>query len=645
MSTNDLQIVPFEERYQQQVQDLVLGIQNGEFKLGITAQDQPDLPNLAAFYATGAFWVALDMRSDSVVGTIGIEPLNPQQAVLRKMFLAPAVRGDKDIRLAQRLFDTLLAYAQSRGLEEIWLDTPPMAHAAHRFYERNGFELMDRELTPSAFRLPKVAGLKIYRLLVPPTSLDVAPEAFRAMLDQTAELLVERYRQLDSIKGFNVSSQQEVEQWFDEPLPWQGIQFENLLNEVQHKVLESATGNLGKNMYAYVMSGGNQVSTLAELMMATVNQNNTKWHLAPAMTEIEKRVIKWAAEIIGYTPQAGGAMVSAGSEANLAGLTVARNVFFRALNLQENGLFGQKPFTLYCSTETHNCVDKSIALLGIGTQHIRKIEVNDDFTINLEALETTIQQDLAAGFQPFCLVGNAGTVNTGAIDDLNALASLAEKYQLWFHVDGAYGGLASALPSVKPLYAGIERADSVALDFHKWLYQPFELGCVLVRNWDKMRETYFKRADYLGSQFTPETTRFEFNEHYFQLSRNAKAFKAWFSLKAYGFGRIRAMMQKDIDLTHYLAQLVKQSDDFVLKSEGDLAIACFQYKGSLSNPSEIEQLNQRLVPALEADGRVFITGTKLRGEFVLRACLINHRKDQASVAYLLETIRDVAQKI
>lgn len=645
MSTNDLRIVPFEERYQQQVQDLVLGVQNGEFRLNITAQDQPDLPNLAAFYATGAFWVALDVRSDSVVGTIGIEPLNTQQAVLRKMFLSPALRGNKDLRLAQRLFDTLLAYAEARGFGEIWLDTPPIAHAAHRFYERNGFELMPLESVPSAFRLPKVAGLKIYRLLVQPASLDVAPEEFRAMLDQTAQLVVERYRQLDSTKGFNVSSQQEVERWFDEPMPWQGVPFEQLLSEVQHKVVASATGNFGKHMYAYVMSGGNQVSTLAEFMMATVNQNNAKWHLAPAMTEIEKRVVKWTAQMIDYTPEAGGAMVSGGSEANLAGLTVARNVFFRALNLQEHGLFGQKPFTIYCSTETHNCVDKSVALLGIGTQHIRKIDVGHDFTINLEALEAAIEQDLAAGFRPFCIVGNAGTVNTGAIDDLQALAAIAHKYHLWLHVDGAYGGLASSLRSVKRLYAGIELADSVALDFHKWLYQPYEIGCVLVKNWATLRETYFKRADYLGSQFTPETTRFEFNEHYFQLSRNAKAFKVWLSVKAYGFGRIQAMMQKDIDLTHYLAQLVKQSDDFVLKSEGDLAIACFQYKGSLSDPSEIEQLNQRLVPALEADGRVFITGTKLRGEFVLRACLINHRKDRASVAYLLQTIRDVAQKI
>lgn len=477
-------------------------------------------------------------------------------------------------------------------------------------------------------------------------TLDFSNEEFGNILQKVSAMVLDKYEHLDDIKGFNVSSQEEVEGWFNEPLPRTGKDSFELLDEVKTKVFDSATGNLGKNMYAYVMSGGNQISTVAELLLSTVNQNNTKWHLAPAMTEIEKRVIKWAAEMIDYTPEAGGAMVSGGSEANLAGLTVARNIFFRKFDIKRKGLFGLKPFMVYCSKETHNCTDKSLSLLGIGTNQLRHIDTNADLTINTEALEKQIQADIASGFMPFCVVGNAGTVNTGAIDDLNALADIAQKYEMWFHIDGAYGGLASSLPSLKAKYAGLERANSVALDFHKWLYQPFEIGCVLVRNWGIMRDTYYKEADYLATELQENANaRLEFNEHYFQLSRNAKAFKAWMSVKAYGFDRIQQMIQKDIDLTNYLIKLVEESSDFELKSKADLAVACFRYKGDLTNEEEITALNQQLIPALEADGRVFITSTKLNGEFVLRACIINHRKTEQSIEYLLDTIRDVAAKL
>ena len=476
-------------------------------------------------------------------------------------------------------------------------------------------------------------------------SLDFTPKDFKKILDKATKMLQQQYAQVETQKGFNAPNQETLAQWFDEPLPLASGDPLQLLDEVQTKVFDTATGNLGTNMYAYVMSGGNQMSTIAELLMSTINQNNTKWHLAPAMTEIEKRVVKWTADMIGFTPEAGGAMTSGGSEANLAGLTVARNVFFKQLDIKKKGLFGQKPFTVYCAQETHSCVDKSIVLLGIGLDNLRRVKTNADFTINIKALEIAIQNDINAGFTPFCIIGNAGTVNTGAIDDLTALSVVAKKFKMWLHIDGAYGGLVSSLPSLKAQYAGLELADSIALDFHKWLYQPFEIGCVLVRNWDILRETYFKQADYLDTSLEEKTARLEFNEHYFQLSRNAKAFKVWLSVKTYGFTAIQKMMQKDIDLTHYLAKLIKKSTDFELKSKPNLAVVCFRYTGNCTTEAEIADFNRRLIPALEADGSVFIAGTKLNNQFVLRACLINHRKQKASVDFLLATIRRVALEI
>ena len=476
-------------------------------------------------------------------------------------------------------------------------------------------------------------------------SLDYSTKDLESILQKTNAIILNQYAKCKEQPGFRCAKQKEVEAWFDEPLPTQGMDPIQLLDRVKEKVLENANGNFGPNMYGYVISGGNQISTIADFLASTINQNVAKWHMSPVMTEIEKRVVAWTTEMVGFIPDAGGVMVSGGSAATLTGLTVARNIFFRQKNINKHGLFGIKPFTVYCSTETHNCTDKSVALLGLGTDHLRRIPVKDDFTIDLSALESKILADIAAGYTPFCVIGNAGTVNTGAIDDLVGLSDIAKKYGLWFHVDGAYGGLVASLPGLKHKYNGMQLADSIGVDYHKWLYQPFEVGCTLVRNWGLLREAYFKQADYLDTSFEKEEQRVEFNEHYFQLSRNAKAFKVWMSLKAYGFSKMQAMMQKDINLARYLEKLINTSDDFELKSKSDLGIVCFRYIGSRLTSDEITEINQKLIIAIESDGRIFITGTRLNDEFVLRACIINHRKSEASIEYMLDTIRDVAKSL
>lgn len=475
-------------------------------------------------------------------------------------------------------------------------------------------------------------------------TLDLPKEEFKKLLEKSTELVLDQFENLEIQKGFHSHSQKEYERWFDEKLPQEGMNDYELLEFIREKVLNTATGNLGTNMYAYVMAGGTQMSIIAEKLAATINQNTGKWHLAPAICEMEKRVIKWGAEMLGIQEPVGGVLVSGGSAANLTSLTVARNIFFEQQNIREKGLFGMKPFIVYASNEVHNCVDKSLEILGLGTDNLRRVKTNSDFTIDLNALETQIESDIQNGLLPFCVIGNAGTVNTGAIDDLTALSAISKKHKMWFHVDGAYGGLAAALDSIKIKYKGIELADSIALDYHKWLYQPFEAGFVLVKNWNILRRAYFKKADYLDSDLEQEK-RTDFNEHYFQLSRNNKAMKVWMSVKSYGFSRIKEMIQKDIDLAKYLADEVEKSSDFELKARSELAIACFRYIGNLKSEEEIISMNQKLIPALEKDGRVFIMGTKLKGEFVLRACLINHRKTEKTTDYLLDVIRDVASSL
>lgn len=476
-------------------------------------------------------------------------------------------------------------------------------------------------------------------------SLDFSQPEFKEMLAQSSGLVLRQFGDIQNRKGYHYFEQKEVEGWFDEEIPAEGMPVDQLLQFVEEKVLNTATGNAGPHMYAYVMAGGNQIGIIADQLAATANQNVAKWHLAPAMTEIDKRVIEWAAELIGYGSNVGGFIGSSGSSANLDGLTIARNIFFEQAGIRKKGLFAMKPFVVYCSDETHNSIDKSIQLLGIGSDQLRHIKTNSDFRIDLAALQEQIQTDIEAGLQPFCVVGNAGTVNTGAIDDLAGIAAIAKKYRLWFHVDGAYGGLAASLESKKPLYDGIDLADSVALDFHKWLYQPFEVGCVLLKNWSHLKRSYFNSASYLDRSLEQGNGRLDFNEHHFLLSRNAKGLKAWMTIKAFGIERIKAMIQKDIDLTDYLNQRIRQASDFELVATSDLAISCFRYTAGLSDAEKVVQLNKRLIPALEKDGRVFITGTTIKGEFVLRACLINHRKTPETTDYLLSVIREVGQSM
>ncbi len=475
-------------------------------------------------------------------------------------------------------------------------------------------------------------------------SLDISSQAFKKLLDQSTEMVLNQFKNLEKKKAYHAFPQKEIEKWFDEELPQEGIALDSLLQEVQTKILDTATNNLGPHMYAYVMAGGTQISIIAEKLAATLNQNVGKWHLAPAINEIERRVIQWGGQITAYDEHAAGILLSGGSAANLAGLAVARNVFFEKHEVRKKGLFGFKPFTIYASTEVHGCVDKSIEELGIGSDHLRKISVNSDFTIDLSKLNKAIESDIERGFTPFCIIGNAGTVNTGAIDDLEGLAEISKKHGMWFHIDGAYGGLLGSLPSLKEKYKGIAKADSLAIDFHKWLYQPFEAGCLLVKEWDKLKRTYFKVASYLDAQLE-EAGRVNFNEHYFQLSRNAKALKIWMSLKAYGIKPIQKMIQKDIDLARYLSDKMDASESFELVARSTLAISCFRYVKGLHSEEEIDSFNKGLIPALEKDGRVFITGTTLQNKFVIRACLINHRMHEDTVDYLVDTLEEVAESI
>jgi glutamate/tyrosine decarboxylase-like PLP-dependent enzyme len=477
-----------------------------------------------------------------------------------------------------------------------------------------------------------------------PRGLDWDLPEFDRLLGRAKDLIIERYADMADASAFGGLTPGEVNRRFAEGLPAGPMDIDALLDRVKADILDTATLNLGPNMYAYVMTCGTQVSVLAEMLAAAINQNGAKWHLGPALSAVEQRVIQWGGAFIGFSDQAGGALVSGGSAASLTCLTIALNQALGADGARR-GLFGLPPVTLYASTETHGCIDKCVEQMGIGTDNLRRIPVDPACHIRLDLLEARIREDLAAGLKPLCVIGNAGTVNTGAVDPLDELADIAARYGIWLHVDGAYGGMAAALASQRARFRGLERADSVALDFHKWLYQPYEAGCALFKGWDAARRTFQHQAAYLATDLTGDR-RVDLPDYSFQLSRNFKALKVWMTFKAYGAERLRQEIEEDIRKARYLAQVIRATADFELLQEPELSIVCFRYQGrAAGNTAAVDQLNQALIPALEKDGRVFITGTRIQGRPVIRACFVNHRQQYGDIDRLVAVIREVGQSL
>jgi aromatic-L-amino-acid/L-tryptophan decarboxylase len=479
------------------------------------------------------------------------------------------------------------------------------------------------------------------------TSLDSDLETFRDDLRKASELVVRLYGGLDRARVTPAKSRKEIASLFDEPLPKEPQPMEAILREVENNIFANSTLYLTPRFFGYINSGGNQASVLGELLASAVNQICAMWHFSPAASEVERRVIRWIAQFIGYSPEAGGCLLSGGSAGNLVGLAVARKqkAPFDAASL---GMRGGPPVTVHMSQEGHASMEKAMVLLGMGRNQLRKIAVLEDFTIDLEALERQVTQDRQNGYHPICVVGYAGTTNTGAIDPLDALAEFCRKQELWFHVDAAYGGPAAGTEAAGRLFRGLDRADSVVVNPHKWLYVPAEAACILVREPRALRDTFHLVADYLREDGDARVDGpLDFKDYGPQLHRNFRALKVWMTFKAFGVRKLRAAIESNIEVMRYLADRIDQSQDFVRLAPVPLSVVCFQYRtpdiSVHGNQKYLDRLNDRLLEALEKDGRVFLSGTKIHGKRALRACSVNHRLRREDVDFLLDVIREVGR--
>ncbi|MDH3710480.1 MAG: pyridoxal-dependent decarboxylase [Cyclobacteriaceae bacterium] len=475
-------------------------------------------------------------------------------------------------------------------------------------------------------------------------TLDQSAQEFEQLLNRAVKLIINTYSNLEDNKVFQKKSPQEIAACFDQTLPELPENTNALWEQVERDIVGNATFSAGPHFYSYVLSPGNQAGLAGEMISSFLNQNASKWHLGPAASEIEKVVLRWIAQFIGYEHYQTGLLVSGGSMANLTCLTVARNQK-ASVSLNHQGLYGQDPMMIYLTDQAHYCVDKAVGILGLGRNQIRRIVTDGDYRMRMDVLEETIKGDLKQGLRPFCVVGSAGTVNSGAIDPLKEIALICQKYDLWFHVDAAYGGPAAGLEELQHQFEGMEQADSLALDPHKWLYVPIEAGCSLFKHPQAQRNTFSMVPEYLKVDRSVDTSRTDFMEYGAQLTRSSRSLKVWMTFKAYGAQRLRENIRHDIHKTQYLESLVRDNPDFEVLTPAVLSIVCFRLnpREANLNPAELEDLNTRLIHGLEAHGGVFVTGTLVHGKTALRVCIINHRTQMRHVDHLWSIVSQVAQ--
>jgi aromatic-L-amino-acid decarboxylase len=432
-----------------------------------------------------------------------------------------------------------------------------------------------------------------------------------------------------------------VKQRLRQPLPRAPERVEEVYREFTEVIFPYQNGNFHPRFWGWVQGCGMASGIISEMMAAAMNANcGGRDHGA---IYVERQVIDWCRQIVGYPESASGLLVSGTSMGSVIGLAVARNA--RAgCDVRAKGVACvAKPLVAYCSTEAHSSVVKALELLGLGRESLRKVPVDEKFAIDPVALRYAIREDREAGKQPFCVVGCAGTVNTGGMDDLEMLADICHEESLWFHVDGAFGALCGLSDSLRPLIRGIERSDSVAFDFHKWMYVQYDAGCVLVRDGKLHKQTFAARPDYLqhsdrglgggGEWYTdlgPE------------LSRSFRALKVWFAFKEHGTRNLARMVEKNCRQAQYLAQLVKAAPSLELLAEPTLNIVCFRYRDADMSEKELDQFNRDIVADLQERGIAAPSTTRIHGKLAIRVAITNHRSRRDDFDLLVDSVLHLA---
>ena len=426
---------------------------------------------------------------------------------------------------------------------------------------------------------------------------------------------------------------------FDEPLPISGSEYSDVYESVKEHILPYPTNNIHPRFWSWVGGTGTPSQLIADMVISAMNSGSLGLD-ETASTYVEIQLLDWLKELLDYPKSSSGLLVSGGSMANLVGLAVARthaadyDVRDQGVNIKDN-----PRLMYYSSSETHSCIRKAIELLGLGSQSLKLIPINPDYTINLNLLQKAIQKDRQNGLIPACIIANVGTVNTGAIDPLDELSIIAKKEKLWMHADGAFGAIAKLSKKSKKLVAGLEKADSIAFDLHKWMYIQYDCGCTLIRGNAPHKETfsvippYIKKFD-RGLASGP----INFSEYGVQLSRSFKALRAWMALKIEGADRFGEQVEQNITQAKYLTELIDTKEKLELMAPTSLNIVNFRFNDTHIKNDDINDFNAEILMRLHESGSSAPSSALLDGNFSIRVAITNHRSRKEDFEDLVSDI-------
>jgi len=450
-----------------------------------------------------------------------------------------------------------------------------------------------------------------------------------------------------------------IAQRFDTSLPVEAEPLESLIDDCR-AIIDGSRHNGHPRFFGYVASPSTPAGGFADLLASTLNPSVTSWRSAPAPAQVERTVVRWLGSLIGYDDNAVGLLTSGGSMANLTALLIAHRAKAEHAVAQEGIANGAERMMIYVSDQVHMSIPKAADVLGLGQKSVRIIPSDDRFCFNAIALDEAIKTDQRNNLKPFCVVASAGTAASGAVDPLAEIGDVARRHGLWFHIDGAYGAPAAMVKECKPRFAGLELADSVSLDPHKWLYTPVDCGCLLLRDAAAARKPFVAEGEYVKVHETAELESFAFWDYGIELSRRFRALKIWLTLKFYGARRIAEAIAEDMEMAKYMAQQIEADPEFELLAPVQLSICCFRYvPASLSDQmksannheerenlhAELNRLNERIMHRMQRGGRAYLSNAMLCDTFALRACIINFRTTRADIDITLETVRQTAREL
>ena len=490
---------------------------------------------------------------------------------------------------------------------------------------------------------------------------DLDPDEFRELGYRTVDLIADYNETIEEIPVYVQADPEQIAVAFEETLPEEGEDPEAILDTVEESVIPYATHNSSPRYFGFVMGSGTPLGPLADAIAATINMNVGGWHPAPSATEVERRCIRWLAEAIGYPSDTGGLLTSGGTMANFTAIMAALREQ-TAYETADSGLQGsnQPRYTLYMvDHEGHSSVVRAADMLNLGRDAVRRVPSHDDFTMDVAALEQMLKADKEDGDVPFCVIGQAGSINVSAIDPLDELADVCAEQNLWFHVDGACGAVGAMVPEFRSRYEGMERAESVTLDPHKWLFIPYECGGVLVRDQEVLAKTFAMDASYLRGSIAEVPEEFDYYEFGPQMSRGFRALKLWMSLKYYGLDGYRTLLRKSVSCAEHLDTLVRTHDDFTPVQEANLFIYSFHYvpadlQAVFADPPNvplervhqyIDHLNQQTADDVVQSGLAFLTTTTIRGRCALRMSICSHRTTTTHIETVFDSLAETGARL